>query len=57
MRAVQLPGERQGHADSAGTTIEYTVPDVYNRPWAQIWERYFEQGMEHPEPEPLFGFK
>jgi hypothetical protein len=39
-----------------GTTIEYDVPDVYGRPWARIWERYFEQGMEHPEPEPLFGF-
>ena len=40
-----------------GTTIPYTVPDVYDRPWAKIWEQYFEQGMEHPEPEPLFGFK
>ena len=40
-----------------GTTIEYTVPDVYGRPWARIWERYFEQGMEHPEAEPLFGFE
>jgi hypothetical protein len=40
-----------------GTTIQYTVPDVYNRPWAKIWEQYFEQGMEHPQPKPLFGFK
>jgi len=40
-----------------GTTIQYTVPDVYDRPWAKIWERYFEQGMEHPQPKPLFGFK
>ncbi|HEX5046973.1 MAG TPA: hypothetical protein VFX89_07595 [Gammaproteobacteria bacterium] len=40
-----------------GTTISYTVPDVYDRPWAKIWEQYFEQGMEHPEPEALFGFK
>jgi hypothetical protein len=41
-----------------GTTIEYTVPDMYNRPWAQIWEQYFEPGMEHPSKEPaLFGFK
>jgi hypothetical protein len=40
-----------------GTTIQYTVPDVYDRPWAKTWERYFEQGMEHAEPKPLFGFK
>jgi hypothetical protein len=40
-----------------GTTIQFTVPDVYDRPWARTWERYFEQGMERPEPEPLFGFK
>ncbi|MEO8465740.1 MAG: hypothetical protein ABI640_10400 [Gammaproteobacteria bacterium] len=40
-----------------GTTIEYTVPDVYNRPWAQIWEQYFEAGMERPTAAPLFGFK
>jgi hypothetical protein len=39
-----------------GTTIEYTVPDIYGRPWAQVWERYFERDMEHSEPEPLFGF-
>ena len=25
-----------------GTEIEYTVPDMYGRPWARIWERYFE---------------
>ena len=40
-----------------GTTIEYTVPDIYNRPWAQIWEQYFEAGMERPSVPPLFGFK
>jgi hypothetical protein len=41
-----------------GTTIEFTVPDIYNRPWAQIWERYFEEGMDRPSSEPaLFGFK
>ena len=28
--------------------IEYEVPDMYGRPWAQIWEKYCEQGMERP---------
>jgi hypothetical protein len=41
---------------SPGVTIEYTVPDIYGRPWAQIWEQYFEDGMERPEDESLFEF-
>jgi len=32
-----------------GTTIEYEVPDIYGRPWAHIWEQYFEDGMQRPE--------
>jgi hypothetical protein len=34
---------------SPGTTIEYKVPDMYGRPWAQIYEEYHEQGMKRPE--------
>jgi hypothetical protein len=41
---------------SPGTTIEYTVPDMYGRPWAQIWERYFERGMQRPKEESIFEF-
>jgi len=41
---------------SPGTVFEYTMPDVYGRPWAQIWERYYEQGMQKPEEPPIFGF-
>ena len=40
-----------------GTVIEYEVPDMYGRPWAQIWEKYWEQGMERPSAdEDLFKF-
>lgn len=39
-----------------GTTIELTVPDIYGRPWADVWERYFEPGMERPGRQTLFGF-
>ncbi len=40
-----------------GTVIEYEMPDMYGRPWAQIWERYFEQGMSKPDAsEDLFNF-
>jgi hypothetical protein len=33
---------------SPGQTVEYRVPDIYGRPWAQIWERYHEDGKERP---------
>lgn len=47
-----------GHATpmTPGATFEYTVPDIYGRPWARIWERYHEEGMERPEEPALFGF-
>lgn len=38
-----------------GDTIEYTVPDMNNRPWAQIWEQYFEEGMQRPEEEDVLS--
>ena len=40
-----------------GATIEFTVPDLNGRPWADIWEKYWEQGMQRPKPkDPLAGF-
>jgi hypothetical protein len=41
---------------SPGTVIDYEVPDMYGRPWAYIWEKYWEQGMERPEEEDIFSF-
>ena len=41
---------------SPGTTFEYTFLDIFGRPWAQIWERYHEKGMERPEGEDIFSF-
>jgi hypothetical protein len=40
----------EGHTTpmSPGQTVEYRVPDIFGRPWAEIWERYHEQGMERP---------
>jgi hypothetical protein len=41
-----------------GTTINYKVRDLYDRPWARIWEEYFEKGMKRPEAaDGLGGFK
>lgn len=40
-----------------GTVIEYEVPDKYDRPWARIWERYFEASMDRPEQDAdIFSF-
>ncbi len=38
------------------TTIEYEVPDLFGRPWAQIWEKYHEHGMQKPRNDDLFDF-
>jgi hypothetical protein len=40
----------EGHTTpmTPGQTFEYRVPDIFGRPWAQIWERYHEEGMERP---------
>jgi len=40
-----------------GQTIEFTIPDMYGRPWAKMWEEYSEKGMEKPESEDIFNFK
>ena len=39
-----------------GRVIEFEVPDMYGRPWAQMWEKYWEQGMKRPDEEELFDF-
>jgi hypothetical protein len=42
---------------SPGTTIQLEVPDIYGRPWAQIWEKYWEQGMDRPKEDDIFNFE
>jgi hypothetical protein len=41
---------------SPGTAIEFDVPDMYGRPWAAVWEKYHEQGMERPDDGDIFSF-
>ncbi len=42
----------------AGTVIQYRIPDWYDRPWARVWEEYFEDGMQRPDnQEDIFDFK
>ena len=38
-----------------GQEIEYTVPDMFDRPWDDLFS-LFEQDMQVPEEEELFGF-
>lgn len=43
---------------SPGAVTEYEVPDIYGRPWAQIWDKYFENGMQKPAPQKdIFSFE
>jgi hypothetical protein len=39
-----------------GAEITFRVPDMYGRPWAELWERYNEQGMERPRTDDIFDF-
>ena len=39
-----------------GRKFDYEVPDMYGRPWAHIWEQYWERGMEKPDADDLFNF-
>jgi hypothetical protein len=58
-RCIQtiFPVDGRPQPVSPGTTIDYTVPDMFGRPWAQMWERYFEQGMHRPAAdESIFEF-
>ena len=42
---------------SPGDVIELEVPDMYGRPWAHIWEQYWEAGMERSQEEDIFSFE
>jgi hypothetical protein len=38
--------------------LQFEVPDMYGRPWAQIWEKYWENGMQRPtQNEDIFSFE
>jgi hypothetical protein len=40
-----------------GQTFSYRVPDIFGRPWAQIWEQYHEEGLQRPQIESIFDFE
>ena len=53
---ADLPGQRPRDAGRARHDVRVHVPDIYGRPWAQIWEEYHEKGMSPPEKEDIFSF-
>jgi hypothetical protein len=52
-----FPVQGKATPASPGTTIPYTVPDMYGRPWAKMWEEYAEKGMVRPTDEDIFSFQ
>ena len=40
-----------------GAVFQYKAEDLFGRPWAAVWEEYFEQGMQRPKSEDLFDFE
>jgi hypothetical protein len=59
IECIQTIFPDQGYATpkSPGETFEFWVPDMYGRPWAEIWEKYHEEGMTPPEDEEdIFSF-
>ena len=57
-QTIFLGPDGRGTRVANGTTIQYKVYDLYDRPWARIWEEYFEKGMKRPqEADPADIFK
>lgn len=52
-----FPENGRATPKSPGDRFEFEMPDMYGRPWGQIWERYFEQDMQKPQDEDIFSFE
>ena len=52
-----FPIDRRAKPVVAGTVIPYRVPNMYDRPWAKIWEECHEKGMQRPPEKELISFR
>jgi len=52
-----FPIEGRATPVAPGAVIPFEVPDIYGRPWAAIWEKYHERGMQRPERTDIFDFE
>lgn len=55
--ATNYPVDGLATPTTPGTLLEYEMPNIPGRPWADIWERYHEEGMVPPEKEDIFSFE
>jgi len=55
--ATNYPIEGLATPTTPGSRLEYIMPNIPGRPWADIWERYHEEGIEQPEEEDFFSFE
>lgn len=51
LHCVQTIYPIEGHPTpvTPGKMFTIEAPDLYGRPWAQLWEKYFEKGMSRTE--------
>ena len=54
---ANFPIDGQATPKTPDSTLEYVMPNIPGRPWADIWERYHEDGMQRPEAEDIFSFE
>jgi hypothetical protein len=55
-----LPQNGRATPVTPGKTVQYDMPDMYGRPWAAMWEKYFEKDMKNPDKareEAMFNFE
>jgi hypothetical protein len=58
IRCVQtiFPIDGKPTSKSPGDVFPFEMPDMYGRPWAQYWRKYFEKDMQAPQTEDIFQF-
>jgi hypothetical protein len=49
VQTIFVGKDGRGTRVANGTTIQYKAYDLYDRPWARIWEEYFEKDMKRPK--------
>ena len=51
-----FPIKGQPVAKTPGSLLQYEMPDLYDRPWAEYWRKYYEKDMQIPQSDDLFDF-
>jgi len=52
-----FPIDGRARTVAPGAAFEFEVPNMFGRPWDEIWREYFEEGMQQPQRgEDVFDF-